>query len=179
VFPNQAIIADHLAYNRAILLLHKALIVFQVRASPRERQVCLFAIADQHFIDELSSVVGIDSQNRKREERACALEGHQQRLLAAMHEGQTFRPAGCYVGERQREQVAVLDVGATMSYQVRFQKAGSSLLPLFKGADGDLLLEQGSCSRRGGTVLTSFALGTQQPIRRRRAHGEQLATALL
>ena len=48
-----------------------------------------------------------------------------------------------------------------------------------EGADRDLLLEQGAGSRRGEAALTSFALGTQETIRCRCAHGEQLAPALL
>ena len=48
-----------------------------------------------------------------------------------------------------------------------------------EGADGDLLLEQGSRSRRGEATLASFALGTQEAIRCRCAHGKQLASALL
>ena len=75
VFPNEAIITHDLTHHRAIFLLDKTLIVFQVWASACERQVFLFAIGDQHFIDELATVVGIDPQNRKREERACASEG--------------------------------------------------------------------------------------------------------
>ncbi len=46
-------------------------------------------------------------------------------------------------------------------------------------ADRDLLLEQGSGSRRGEAELASFALGTQEAIRCGRAHGKQLAPALL
>ena len=78
-----------------------------------------------------------------------------------------------------RVQIAALLISTTMGHQIRFQKAGSGLLPLLEGADGNLLLEQGSRSRGGKAALTSFALGTQQPIRRRRAHREQLPAALL
>jgi len=48
-----------------------------------------------------------------------------------------------------------------------------------EGADGNLLLEQGSCSRRGEAALTKLALKGQQAIRRRRTHGKQLPSALL
>ena len=179
MFSNQAIIADHLAHNRAIFLFDKTLISFQIRPSSREGDLFLFTIGDHDLIDELSAVIGINPQNRKREQRACALEGSQHRLLAPMQEGKAFRPAGGYVGERQRVQVTSLDVGATMGHQVRFQKARSGLLPLLEGADRDLLLEQRSRSRRGEAALATFALGTQEAIRRRCAHGKQLAAALL
>ena len=99
----------------------------------------MFAIGDQHFIDELATVVGIDPQNRKREERACASEGRQDRLLAPMQERKAFRPSGGHIGERQRVDIPSLDVSAIMSHEICFQKAGSGLLPLLEGADRDLL----------------------------------------
>jgi len=53
-------------------------------------------------------------------------------------------------------------------------QAGLGLLPLLERADRNLLLEQGSGSRRGEAALASFALGTQEAIRCGCAHGEQL-----
>ena len=66
-----------------------------------------------------------------------------------------------------------------MGNQVRFQKVGLGLIPFLEGADGNLLLEQGSSSRRGEAALTTFALRGEPPIRRRRTHGKQLPSALL
>ena len=87
-------------------------------------------------------------------------------LLLSVQEGQALRPPGGNIGERQGVQVAALDIGATMSHQVCFQKAGSGLIPLLEGADRNLLLEQGSRSRGGKAMLTSFALRGQQAIGR-------------
>src|SRR5258708_24991212 len=96
-----------------------------------------------------------------------------------MQEGKTFGPSRGYIGERQRVQVAALDICATMGHQIRFQEARSGFIPLLKGANRDLLLEQRSRSRRGEAALASFALGTQEAIRCGCAHGEQLPAALL
>jgi hypothetical protein len=60
-----------------------------------------------------------------------------------------------------------------------FQKAGSGLIPLLEGADGDLLLEQRSRSRGGEATLTLFALRGQQAIGCGCAHGKQLLAAFL
>ena len=141
MFSHQAVIADHLAYNRPILLLDKTLIVFQVRASPCESNVRLLAVDDHCLVDELSAVIGIYPQNGKRKQQACLLESCQHRFLTAVQQGKTFRPPGCDVGERQRVQVASLGVCPTMGHQVCFQKAGSGLIPLLEGADGNLLLK--------------------------------------
>src|SRR5437764_6640045 len=151
----------------------------KIRQTTCEREVFVFARGDQHFIDELAAVIAINPQNGKGEERACALEGGQDRLLAPMQEGETFRPPSRYIGERQGVQIASLDVGATMSHQICFQKAGSGFIPLLKGANRDLLLEQRSRSSGGEARTIQFALRGQQAIRRCRAQGKQLFSALL
>jgi hypothetical protein len=119
-----------------ILLLHKTLIIFQRRASSRERNLFLFTIGDDYLIDELATVVGIDSQDRKREERPRALDGCQNRHLSPVQQGQTFRPPGGYVGECQRVQVAALNVGATMGYKIRWKssRVGSHSTPRTYGS---------------------------------------------
>jgi hypothetical protein len=66
-----------------------------------------------------------------------------------------------------------------VGYQICFEKAGSGLIPLLEGADGDLLLEQGPCSRCGEAPLASFTLRTQQTIRCSGAHAKELVTALI
>jgi len=68
---------------------------------------------------------------------------------------------------------------AEPSPQIRLQKAGSGLISLLEGADGNLLLEQRSRSGRGETMPTQPALRGQQAIRSRSAHGKQLTSALL
>ncbi len=139
----------------------------------------LFTIGGQCLIDELATVVGIDAQDRKGEERACTLDGSQHRFLTTKQERETFRPPSGYIGEHQRVQIAPLDVGATMSNQICFQKAGSGLIPLLEGADGNLLLQQRSSSCRRDAASTQFAPRGEPPIRRCRAHGKQLFPALL
>ena len=108
-----------------------------------------------------------------------SLDGGLQRLLAPMQEGKAFGPFSRHIGERQRVQVASLDSGATMGHQIRFQKAGSGLIPLLEGAYRDLLLEQRTGSRGGETTLTQFALRGQQAIGCRSTYGKQLFSALL
>src|SRR5205085_6430241 len=75
-------------------------------------------------------------------------------------------------------QGAALNVGATMSHEVCFQKAGLGFLPLLERADGNLLFEQRSCSRRRKAAQRQCALGPEKAIRRCCAHGKQLPSAL-
>ena len=127
----------------------------------------------------LPAVIGINPQNGKREQLTGAACGQLAPPPGFDAEGQAFRPAGGDIGERQSIEIAAIDVCATMGHQVGFQKSWLGLIPCLKGADGDLLLEQRSSSRRGEATLALFALGTQEAICYRCAHREQLAPALL
>ncbi len=127
-----------------------ALIIFQKRASPCERHLFLCTIGDQLFVDKLPTIIGIYPQDRKGEERSCALNGCQNRLLTAIREEKTFRPPSGHIGERQRVHIASFDVHAAMGHQIRFQKAGLDLIPLLERADRNLLLQQRSRYRVGG-----------------------------
>src|SRR5260370_34916162 len=140
MFSDKAIRARHLANDRSIFLLDKALIPFLIGPSTGKGDVFLFTIGYHDSIDELSTVIGINPQNGKREQPTCALKACQHRLLPALQEGQAFRPAGGYISERQRVQVAAIDVCATMGHQIRFQKTWLGLIPLLEGADRNLLL---------------------------------------
>ena len=66
-----------------------------------------------------------------------------------------------------------------MSYQVHLQKAGSGLIPLLERADGDQLFEQRACPCRRETMWASSSCLTQQTIRCRGTHAEQLLAACL
>ncbi len=94
------------------------MVSFLRRPSPRERHLFLFTIGDHHFIDELSTVVGIDAEDRKREQRVCALEGRQHRLSTTIQEGEAFGPAHRDVGEGQGVQIASLGLYAAVGDQV-------------------------------------------------------------
>src|SRR5215470_2842045 len=62
------------------------------------------------------SVIGINPQDRKRQERPSLLEGCQHRLLTSVEKRKTFRPPGGHIGKRQSIQVAASDSGATMGH---------------------------------------------------------------
>jgi len=64
-----------------------------------------------------------------------------------------------------------------MSDHIRFQETWLGLVPLLKGANGDLLFEQGSGTRRRKTTLTVCSRPTQEAIGSRGTHGEELAAA--
>jgi hypothetical protein len=58
--------------------------------------------------------------------------------------GNTFGPASRDVGPGQGGEVSTGHVAATMGNEICFEKTGLMIIPLGKGADGDLMLEQRS-----------------------------------
>lgn len=109
----------------------------------------------------------------------CALEGCQHRLSTTIQEGEVFGPARGDVGEGQGVQIASLCLYAAVGDKVCLQKARLRFIPVLESADRDLVFEEGSCLGSGYPARTALSLGAQEPIRRRCAHREQLAAALL
>src|SRR5947209_306037 len=70
----EPVIADHLAHHCTVFLLNETLVVTVLRASPREGDVLSLTIGQQVGVDELTPVVGIESQNGKRQQLAHPLE---------------------------------------------------------------------------------------------------------
>jgi len=66
--------AHHLTHHDPIFLLYKALIPFLIGASSRKGNLLTHPIVSDFFIDKLPTIIGIEAQDRKREERSGALE---------------------------------------------------------------------------------------------------------
>src|SRR5215471_12183644 len=131
--------AHHLAHDHTILLLYEALIAFLIRTSSREGNLLTHTKVSDFFIDKLPTVIGIEAQDRKREERSGALESRQHRLPPTVKQGKTFRPAGGDIGQRDRVQATTLYSPATVSHQVHLQEACFGLVPLCERPNRDLL----------------------------------------
>jgi hypothetical protein len=106
------------------------------------------------------------------------LESCQHRFLTPREQGKTFRPPGCDVGERKARTGSLPRCLSHTGPQIRLEKARSGLIPLLERADGDLLLEQRSCSRGGEAMLTHFAMRGQQAIGWCCTHAKQVPSAL-
>jgi hypothetical protein len=65
--------AHHLSHHDPIFLLHKALVAFLIGAPSREGDLLTNTICGNFFVDELPTVIGIDSQNGKWKQRAGTL----------------------------------------------------------------------------------------------------------
>src|SRR6266436_4871309 len=106
--------AHHLTHHHPIFLLHKALIPFLIRASSRKGNLLTHTIGSDFFIDKLSTIIGIEAQDRKREERSRALESCQHRLSPTVEQGKTCRPDGGDIGQRDGVQATTLKSPSTV-----------------------------------------------------------------
>ena len=128
------------------------------------------------FIDKFPTIIGIEAQDRKREERSSALESCQHRLSPTVEQGKTFRPSGGDIGQRDGVQATTLKSPSTVGHQVHLQKAQFGLVPLGERPNRDLLFEQGTSFGGRKAMWVSIAMGLQQAVRGRCAHREEKAT---
>lgn len=89
-------------------------------------------------------MISVLTEPRKWEQGSCPLKGSQHDFRTPIEQGKAFRPSGGNVSERQGVEIAAKHIAATMCHEIGFQKAWLIIVPLRKGADGDLMLEQGS-----------------------------------
>ena len=119
----------------------------------------MFTIRHEWLIDEFPTIIGIQTANGKWKELSRLVKGGEDGLRALIEQRKAFGPSRSHVGQCQGIEETAFDVSATMGHQIGFQKAWLDLIPLVKGANGDLVFEQGSGFRRRETVWCWFALG--------------------
>jgi hypothetical protein len=116
------------------------LIVFLVGTTARKGDLLLLAISHQEVVDELRSVVGVQSQQRKQQACACLDNRHMHGMLAAIAQGQAFGPGRGDVGHGQAVEILAMGTFCTVSHQIDFHKAWYRIIPICKGANGDGML---------------------------------------
>ena len=80
-FP--AVIANGVSHNRPVLLLDMRLIVFLVWARTGKSDLLIQAVAVQQIVDELTAIIRIDAEQRKRQSLAHPVDCFRNRLLAS------------------------------------------------------------------------------------------------
>src|SRR5215471_16006110 len=107
---------DDLTNNRPIFLFDEALIILEIGAASRESKSFLFTIGEQILIDEFPSIIGIQSQDRKRKEGAGGLQRRENLLSMLGAQGKAFGPSCSNIGEGECGEEASLGLSATMSH---------------------------------------------------------------
>ena len=125
--------------------------------------------------EELDAIVGVESQQRKRQVRSHANDGLEHGELAAIADGETFGPAGADIGGGQGIEVVAFDGATRMSDQINFQKSRLNVIPVSKGANGNDIGKQGA--RLGGgkpSKPSAMPFLLQEPISGGRTESQEL-----
>jgi hypothetical protein len=122
------------------------------------------------MVDELSAIVGIETEQGKGQAGAGISNRVADCVLAAIHERDALGPLGRDVGEHEAMQIFAIAALPAVGDQIDFEETGAVVIPVGEGTKGDLLSEEragfGRCptARQGG-----MAGRDKQAIRRRRA----------
>jgi hypothetical protein len=116
-FSNEAIV-HHLAHNRSILLLHKTLIVFQRRASPRERSsnvrigICCLSNVPARVV-ERPCCPSVRCERRRRSAVAALMESNCLRHSCERWRCPCRSSASIRVGRKGMSRLAQMPPGST------------------------------------------------------------------
>jgi len=89
-----AVVADHLAHDRPLLLLPVRLIVLVVGAAAREREALRVTLAHEERIDERRPLIRVDAPRREGETCSSHAQGRADGDLALVGPRRALRPAG-------------------------------------------------------------------------------------
>jgi len=141
---------------RPVFLFDVGVVVFVI-SSATSKTYGLFTIGkmtEQMIIEELTAVVGIKAQERKRKHFFDVFDLFQDAFFSFAPDGSLFRPSGGDVGKINGIGIHAHQGIATMSYRVGFKKTWSAFIPLV-GVNGDLFSQKRS---RFGRGFTSFLI---------------------
>jgi hypothetical protein len=91
---NEAIIADNLADNRTVLLLHKALVVALARSAAGQGELFALTVGGQLDSDELVAIIRVNPQQGEGQHVSGVGERGDDLILVAVNQGEAFRPSG-------------------------------------------------------------------------------------
>ena len=130
----QTAISHQAADDRAVLLLDPRLVVLPIRPRPRQLDVVLLAEADQHLVEKLAAVVGVDPPQRKREGAAEPIHRVDHHTCFTHQQRYGLRPAAGDIGQHQRPDEAAGHRRATVRDQVGLDEARRRILPIAERA---------------------------------------------
>src|SRR5262245_59371798 len=119
-------------------------------------------------------VVAVYAKDIKREVGYCRIHGLTCEPAAFAHEGSAHGPSGGYISHVQGIDELTLGAAAAMRNQIDLKKAWSSVVPIRKGSDRNLMLEECPWFSGGSAFDAVFlALRQKESIDSRCAHPEK------
>ncbi|ESZ03475.1 hypothetical protein X737_37660 [Mesorhizobium sp. L48C026A00] len=171
----EASISNDLTHDRAILLLDKCLVILPVGAATGEFDIITQAIPLNALVHEDAVLVGVEAQQRERQQLAQFGQRSDQDRLLANQQRRAFRPARGDIGQHQGLREGALRVWAGMRNKTRLDSAGSSQSE--KVRTGTLRRIVVDPFRRRGPLALAFNV-LENAINRRWAHRQQLPAGL-
>src|SRR5712692_1195211 len=167
----EAIIADELADDGAVLLFDMGAVVLLPGAAAGEGDAALPAVVVEALVDELAAVVAVKPEERHGEALARAMHTPAPPLVPLAPDRLEFDPGGGDVDGAEGAQGEALRSGPAMRDEIDFEKAGPRVVPLREGADGDLVAEPGPDPRGGGPARgPGGPRGGEEPAEGGRTH---------
>src|SRR5512144_1467473 len=160
----EAIIADELPHDGAVLLLDVGAVVLLPGAAASKGDAPLPAVVVQAVVDELTAVVAIEAEERHGQALPHPMHGPADALVALTPDRVEFDPGGGDVDGAEGAEVEALRTTAAVGDEIDFEKAGPGVVPLGKRAEGNLMAEPGPQASRGGaTRRPGGPGGSEQP----------------
>src|SRR2546428_3540278 len=167
----EAIIADELADDGAVLLFDMGAVVLLPGATAGEGDATLPTVVVQALVDELAAVVAVESEQRHGQALAHAMHAPAHPLVPLVPDGLELDPGGGNVHGAEGAEVEALRTAAAVGDEIDLEEPRAGVVPLREGADGDLVAEPGPDPRGGGPAWgPGGARGGEQPAERGRTH---------
>ncbi len=139
----EAPVADQPPDQISVLLFDVGVVVLVERAAAAELDLLAPAVAEQGLVEELGTIVNVDSQQRKGQLVANAPEAGKDFALALSKDRDEFGPASLQVGRRECVDPVPSEPGPTVRDKVHLDKARPTLLLPVANPHRDLALESG------------------------------------
>src|ERR1044071_1655604 len=123
-FGGEAIIADELADDGAVLLFDMGAVVLLPRATPGEGDAALSAVVVKALVDELAAVVAVEAEQRHGQALAHAMHAPAHPLMPLAPDRLELDPGGGDVHGAEGAEVEALRTGPAMSDEIDFEKPG-------------------------------------------------------
>ena len=174
---DEAIIADELADDGAVLLLDVGAVVLLPGATAGKGDAVASAPIVEAVVDELRAVVAVETDEGNRQPLPDVMDRPAHAPLTFAPDGFELDPHRGDVHGAEGAEVEALGTAAAVGDQIDLAEAGARVVPLGEGADRDLLPEPGPGARARGAPARILRTGRGQQAGERRAAG--LAQALL
>src|SRR5208337_1054527 len=126
----------------------------------------VIAVADQAVIEKLRAVVTVDAEQGDGEALVGTLEAPKDVFLGLVENADRLGPTGEDIGHGEGAQEARECRSTVVPHQIDFDESRHDIIPVGKGADGDLTLEK--ATRMGERAAL------EEPVDRSGTHGKQL-----